>query len=174
MTLRYCFALAIFLSLPACQPSSSNANKVITDMAPVKNDQPLTEPVSKVKSTKMDIGDCFITEVEIGNGKFDQKLVDCAKPHTMEVYSRLILSEKEYPGRQVIIDTANQHCESALDVHVKPQTRNVYSTYQPIFPSPESWSEDHDIFCLYMEYEARNEDRRKLITGSVLTPSASP
>jgi hypothetical protein len=174
MAQQYFFSLVIFLLLTACQPPSSNSNKVITDLAPKKEDQTIKEPVSKVKSTSVDIGDCFISEVEIGNGKFDHKHIDCEKPHTFEVYSRLMLNEQEYPGRQVIIDTAHQYCESTLDVHINPERLSMDSTYQPIFPSPESWEEDRDIFCLYMEYESSNEGRRKLITGSVLAPFARP
>jgi hypothetical protein len=168
---RDCFLLTIVLLLVGCQPSSSNTSTVTTDLAPKKDDQTITEPVSKIKSIFMDIGNCFISEIEIGNGKFDHKPIDCEKPHTFEVYSRLMLNEQQYPGRKVVIDTANQHCESALDVHIKPELLNVDSTYQPIFPSPESWDDDRDIVCLYMEYETGREDRRKLITGSVLTPT---
>jgi hypothetical protein len=174
MKQQFYFSLAFFLLLAACQPSSSNKNKVVTDLAPAKTDQTISETVSKVESIPIDIGDCFITDVDIGDGKFDHRPIDCLKPHTFEVYSRLMLSEKEYPGRQVIIDTAHQHCDSALEVHIKPELWNINSGYQPIFPSPESWDEDHDIFCLYMEYEDGNEDRRKLITGSVLALPAIP
>jgi hypothetical protein len=149
--------------LAACQPSSDDNAKVITELADKKPERTVTEPVSKVKSTRMDIGDCFISEI-------DHKPIVCTKPHTFEVYSRLMLDAQEYPGRQVIIDTAHSHCDSALGAHIKPELLNMDSTYQPIFPSPESWDADRDIFCLYMEYEAGREDRRKLITGSVLAP----
>jgi hypothetical protein len=153
---------------PASTPTA--ANDVITDLAPVTG-KPVTEPVGNAKGMEGDIGDCFAADPQLDQVDLNTTPVDCTQPHTHQLYARLMLDDKPYPGRQVLIDTAHQYCDSALNSHINPDVLNYDSSYQPIFPSQAGWDEDNDrnIFCLYVEFESGSEDKLKQLTSSALT-----
>jgi hypothetical protein len=109
-----------------------------------------------------DVGDCFLANGAIGDVLSGKKTA-CSQAHTHEIYARMILDAGPYPGRKTLIDKAMRFCEKQLPMQIAPEVLTAsakraksidLSSFQPIFPSPESWKDSNDlnIYCLYVEF----------------------
>jgi hypothetical protein len=135
------------------------------ETGPVSHAPPLSEPAStEVVPARMtgDIGECFMADGKISDALSGVK-ASCSEAHTHEIYARMILDAGPYPGRETMIDKATQFCEQQLPIQIAPEVlaatakraqETELSSFQPIFPSPESWQENNDlsIYCLYVEF----------------------
>ncbi|HZP31229.1 MAG TPA: septum formation family protein [Acidimicrobiia bacterium] len=112
---------------------------------------------SNVEPLDFNQGDCVTLE--------DYSVVDCAKPHDIEVYvvgSFQDAASVPYPGNSAVNQIADQLCESGFESYVGIPLGQSKYTYYALYPSAETWAAgDRQIVCGVV-----NQDDSKL-TGSV-------
>jgi hypothetical protein len=106
---------------------------------------------------ELEIGDCFdrIDEPEVGDRAVWR--LDCADPHTREVYD-LVAYEGEgatggtpYPGVAVVQDWAEQACYDRFEAFVGVRWTLSELEIEVWWPSEESWGRgDRSVICTVM------------------------
>ncbi len=76
-------------------------------------------------------------------------LVDCAQPHTYEVFGSFFLDDGAFPGDDAIESSAYEGCDAAYPDYVGVTWDQSALAYSFVSPSEETWAEgDREISCL--------------------------
>lgn len=76
-------------------------------------------------------------------------LVDCAQPHTYEVFGSFFLAEGAFPGDDAIESSAYEGCDAAYPDYVGVAWDQSALAYSYVAPTEETWAEgDREISCL--------------------------
>lgn len=76
-------------------------------------------------------------------------LVDCAQPHTYEVFGSFFLSDGAFPGDDAIESSAYEGCDAVYPNYVGIPWEQSTLAYYYVSPSEETWAEgDREISCL--------------------------
>lgn len=100
------------------------------------------------------VGDCIIDD--FGAGEVMQvPLVDCAEPHTAEVYHSEELPDGEYPGLETVKATAVEACLESFErfagISYDDSQQLDFAWY---YPTEGSWSTgDREVLCLMMRMD---------------------
>jgi hypothetical protein len=167
--------LASFL-VSCSKPSSSEVDASVNTKVntSVEDSKTQSQPVFKAKGQNeaLDVGTCFDSGTIPIESNLDIAVVDCEAPHTHQVYSRLLLDDDGYPGREALIEMADAHCIATWDIHIDPAAWHDNAGHQPTFPSEDSWNDEAgpDILCTYTRSPDGNDSHFEQLTGSVLSP----
>lgn len=150
MGARTGFAAAVVLaSLVACDSGDAGtAAATSTALATVVAAGP-------VAATEVVVGDC-LGQVAVGVRERTMiesvPLVSCEQPHQLEVFAAFDLDPTEletdppgaYPGRERVVDAADQGCATELETHAEPEDFGLIS----LWPTEESWVQgDRAVAC---------------------------
>ncbi|WP_295841582.1 DUF4190 domain-containing protein [uncultured Microbacterium sp.] len=92
-------------------------------------------------------------------------LVDCAVPHTYEVFSSFFLPEGAFPGDDAIASAAQEGCDAAFPSFVGIPFDQSALNYQFVAPTESTWADgDREISCLL--YDPAVEETTGSLAGS--------
>ena len=92
-------------------------------------------------------------------------LVDCAVPHTYEVFSSFLLPEAAFPGDDAIATAAQEGCDAAFPSFVGIPFDQSALNYQFVAPTEDTWAGgDREISCLL--YDPAVEETTGSLAGS--------
>jgi hypothetical protein len=92
-------------------------------------------------------------------------LVDCAVPHTYEVFSSFLLPEGTFPGDDAIATAAQEGCDAAFPSFVGIPFDQSALNYQFVAPTEDTWAGgDREISCLL--YDPAVEETTGSLAGS--------
>jgi len=92
-------------------------------------------------------------------------LVDCAVPHTYEVFSSFLLPEGAFPGDDAAASAAEQGCDAAFPSFVGIPYDQSALDYQYVAPTVDTWADgDREISCLL--YDPAVEQTTGSLAGS--------
>jgi hypothetical protein len=137
---------AVCASLAACTavvPPPESATPTASPGAPVA-----TDPFS------LRVGDCI--DDDFGNGAVMKvPLVDCAEPHTAEVYHAERLPDGDYPGIEPVKEAAVEACLDSFErfagIDYDDSQHLDFAWY---YPTEGSWSTgDREVLCLLMRID---------------------
>jgi hypothetical protein len=82
-------------------------------------------------------------------------VVDCAQPHTGEVYALPVLADGEFPGDAAVGEKADELCSGKeFEDYVGMSYEESVTHISSIVPSAESWDGGHrEIVCLLQNEE---------------------
>jgi hypothetical protein len=78
-------------------------------------------------------------------------VIDCAVPHTHEIYATLVYTEKDvYPGEEELSSFAQVECLSEFERFVGISAFDSSLSYTWIVPSLDGWNKEDDrkVFCI--------------------------
>lgn len=77
-------------------------------------------------------------------------VIDCAEPHTHEVYATVVSSESVYPGVDALGSFAQVKCLSAFEDFVGISAFDSDLSYSWLVPTLKSWNDDddRDVLCV--------------------------
>ena len=76
-------------------------------------------------------------------------VLDCAQPHTYEVFGSFFLSDGAFPGDDAIESSAYEGCDAVYPDYVGIPWEQSTLAYYYVSPSEETWAEgDREISCL--------------------------
>ena len=112
----------------------------------------------------LEVGQCTTEPVTGEESVSSLPTVDCAEPHTGEIYALPQVPDGDFPGEAALQETAGQLCSGQdFQTYVgKPyQESSIYLTY--LVPSSDTWDDgDREIVCILTADEAGSES-----TGSL-------
>lgn len=95
----------------------------------------------------LQVGQC-LDEVATGFITTDN-VVDCAVPHTYEVFSEAVIPDGSFPGDDQIDSTAQRSCDEAFASFVGVPYEESTLDYTYVIPTSDTWeSGDRQIACL--------------------------
>ena len=105
---------------------------------------------SGVDITFLAVGDC-VRDMALSDGLVAEvvDVVDCAQPHTDEVYATFKLRDGRYPGDHQVETLAGSGCDKRFAGYVGNSAARTALDIYPIIPTKEAWSLDHDqgVLC---------------------------
>lgn len=110
---------------------------------------------------ELEVGQC-LNSADIGDTSEvkDPKVIDCSKPHDLEVYHIHTYEDtKDFPGQQAIQDQGSQACAQAFEPFVgKSYEESEFEVFM-LFPSEDSWTHGNDrtTYCLLQSVELVTE-----------------
>ena len=102
-----------------------------------------------VDITTLAVGDCVRDMAS--SGEFAREVVDvvdCARPHTDEVYATFPLRDGSYPGDHQVETLAGHGCDKRFAAYVGTSPARTTLEMYLITPTQEAWSLDHDQVVL--------------------------
>jgi hypothetical protein len=83
-------------------------------------------------------------------------VIDCAQPHTHEIYATVTSQESVYPGVDALGASAQVKCLSAFEDFVGISAFDSELSYTWLVPSLKSWNDDKDreILCVLARRDA--------------------
>jgi hypothetical protein len=121
--------------------------------APVSKADPPTDPTStfapdpegRTIANYFKVGDCFADPI---TGATSVRLVDCATPHSGEVYAIFMLPDGPYPGDNV--DTYKHECGAQARAIMNPALVNEPGLRTDIrHPDENTWAQgDRSVTCI--------------------------
>ncbi len=82
-------------------------------------------------------------------------LVDCAQPHSYEVFGSFFLSDGAFPGDDAIESSAYEGCDAAYPDYVGIPWQQSTLEYYYVSPTEQTWAEgDREISCLLYDPDA--------------------
>jgi len=106
----------------------------------------------------MQVDESFPAEVE------KLPIIDCADPHTHEIYATVESPEAVFPGVDALGDFAEVRCLEAFEPFVGTSPFDSVLSYSWLVPTLQSWNDedDREVLCVLM-----NRDRAVPLTGSM-------
>lgn len=103
---------------------------------------------SKATGT-LEVGACFDSDIS-GNFANNFNVVDCNTPHQAEVVAAFEATGGPYPGSEVLIREAEDHCTSAFETYVGVKPKASVLELYPLLPTKAAWEEDEDyvVVCV--------------------------
>lgn len=81
-------------------------------------------------------------------------LVDCAQPHTYEVFGGFFLADGAFPGDDAIESSAYEGCDAVYPDYVGVPWEQSTLAYTYVSPTAETWAEgDREISCMLYDPE---------------------
>lgn len=82
-------------------------------------------------------------------------VLDCAQPHTYEVFGRFFLDDGVFPGDDTVESAAYEQCDAAYPDFVGIPWEQSALAYYYVAPNEQTWAEgDREISCLLYDPEA--------------------
>jgi Septum formation len=77
-------------------------------------------------------------------------IIDCAQPHTHEIFATLLSTESVYPGVEALGSFAQVKCLSAFEDFVGISAFDSSLSYTWLVPSLQSWNDkdDREVLCV--------------------------
>jgi len=98
-------------------------------------------------ATDVKLGDC-ITEVPTDTRVITLPTIDCAEPHSGEVYAVIDMPEGNYPG-QAKIDQYQNKCPEELNTFAPDAMTDDSVGIYVLYPTPETWEGgDRAVTCI--------------------------
>jgi len=105
---------------------------------------------SGVAITSLAVGDC-VRDMAPSDGFAPEfvDVVDCARPHTDEVYATYALRDGVYPGDHRVETRAGRGCDKRFAAYVGSSAARTTLDIYFVTPTKETWSLDHDrgVLC---------------------------
>jgi hypothetical protein len=133
-------AAVLLLLLAAACNDDDDANPDVDEQPVLEVDTSTAEPVC------MQVDESFPAEVE------RLPIIDCAKPHTHEIYATVESTEDVFPGVEALGDTAEVRCLAAFEPFVGTSPFDSVLSYTWLVPTLGSWNDedDREILCVLM------------------------
>ena len=132
-------AAAVLLVLTACNDDDSD-NPDVDEQPVLEVDTSSADPVC------MQVEEDFPAEVE------RLPIIDCAEPHTHEIYATVESAADVFPGVEALSDDAEVRCLTAFEPFVGISPFDSVLSYTWLVPTLGSWNDedDREILCVLM------------------------
>ncbi len=100
-----------------------------------------------------EVGDCFS---EAGGDTVESlPIVSCDEEHDVEVYALYDLPDGDFPGDDVVIESASEGCLERFDAYVGIAYAESVYDINTIFPTENTWNNlfDREIVCLLVRID---------------------
>ncbi|MBN9211562.1 MAG: hypothetical protein BGO45_07185 [Microbacterium sp. 71-36] len=139
-------AIALFALFAFGAASSSGASSPMdpfvppSEQAPAEPDESFALPVG---SCLDDVASGFITS---------DNVLDCAQPHTYEVFQSFLLDDGVFPGDAVLQTEALDRCGAQFDAFVGIAYADSTLDYSYVSPTEQTWAQgDRELLCLIFD-----------------------
>jgi hypothetical protein len=100
----------------------------------------------------LEVGQCITGETAGEDDVSSLPVVDCAQPHTGEIYSLPQVPDGDFPGEAALQQSAQELCagqDFTTYVGVEYQQSAIY--YSTLVPSADTWDDgDREIVCILL------------------------
>jgi hypothetical protein len=133
-------ALFVLFTLGA---ASSSAGSPLDPFLPPSQDEVFALPVGTCLD---DLSSDYIT---------DDNVLDCAQPHSFEVFGSVLVTDSAFPGADALETQAFDKCDAAFGDYVGIPYADSTLNYSYLAPTAETWAQgDREIVCLIFDPEA--------------------
>lgn len=135
-------ALVLTLGVAACASDAPDPTR------------PASAPVLDVTADKGPT--CLSVDDALGAEVSKLPVIDCAQPHTHEVYATVRYTEKDvYPGLSALEDFARRACLEQFEPYVGVSVLDSSLTYTWMVPSLDGWTKEKDrtVLCVLAPFD---------------------
>ena len=136
---------ALYVGLVAATALSALTGCSDDDDPTEAQDQPVLEVETATDAPVcMQVDETLPAEVE------NLPIIDCAQPHSHEIYATLTSEEDVYPGVEALGDDAEVRCLTAFEQFVGTSVFDSQLSYTWLVPSLAGWNDedDREILCV--------------------------
>lgn len=119
------------------------------------------DPTTDVKVEDIDedrVGECLLVGTEIDPQVSSLPTIDCAEPHTHEIFAAVRMSDDDfpvYPGVEALEAVAERECLTAFEDYVGISPFDSELFYSWLVPTLDSWTkfDDRIVLCVASRYD---------------------
>lgn len=129
------------------------------DAAPGVDEQPVLDvETTTAEPVCMQVEENLPPEVE------RLPIIDCAEPHTHEIYATIESPDPVFPGVEALGDFAQVECLAAFEPFVGTSPFDSTLSYSWLVPTLQSWNDEQDreVLCVLM-----NRDQTVPLVGTM-------
>ena len=110
------------------------------------------QPVLDVQSDAQAAPVCMQVDEDLPPEVEELPTIDCAQPHSHEIYATLESEEDVYPGVEALGEDAQVRCLQAFELFVGTSVFDSQLSYSWLVPSLSGWNDedDREILCVLM------------------------